>query len=149
LLVYLFTNPQTTPYLQGLSPSKKFNFPQRGFFEQFQIPEPGVKYVLFFDGNSNDLVGYAPSDLFTKELLVYLQTGKQGTIEKTLNNPSTDYMADMKKYFNSFSTNILRQKDAYAVAKEMIFSKYSETIVIFKDKLFIASLTNIVDLVSR
>jgi hypothetical protein len=147
LLVYLFTNPQTTPYLQGLSGSKKFSFPQKSFFEEFQIPVPGVKYVLFFD--KNNLVGYAPSDLFTKELLVYLETDNQGTIENILNDPSTDYMANMQKYFNSFSRNVLQQKDAYAVAKQMISKKYNETAVVFEDKLYIASLTNIVDLVSQ
>jgi len=147
LLVYLFTNSQTTPYLQGLSGSQKFSFPQEGFFKRFQIPVPGVKYVLFFD--KNNLVGYAPSDLFTKELLVYLETDNQSTIENILNDPSTDYMANMQKYFNSFSRNVLRQKDAYTVAKEMISNKYNETAVVFEDKLYIASLTNIVDLVSQ
>ncbi|MDJ0818483.1 MAG: hypothetical protein QNJ58_19905 [Desulfobacterales bacterium] len=149
LLLYLFTSPQTTPYLQGLSPSKKFGFPQKDFFDRFQIPVPGVKYVLFFDGKTKALVGYALSDLFTKELLVYLETGKQGVIENILNDPSMDYMVNMKKYFNSFSTNILRQKDAYTVAKEMISNKYNETAVVFENKLYIASLTNIVDLASR
>ena len=149
LLVYLFTNPQTTPYIDSLSGAEKFEFPQKAFFEQFQIPMPGVRYVLFFDGRTKDLVGYAPSDLFTKELLVYLETDNQRTIEKILNDPSTDYMANMQKYFNSFSRNVLREKDAYTVAKEMISNKFNETAVVFEDKLYIASLTNIVDLASR
>ena len=147
LLLYLFTNPQTTPYLQSLSDSQKFSFPQEGFLKRFQIPVPGVKYVLFFD--KNNLVGYAPSDLFTKELLVYVATENQSTIETILNDPSADYMANMQKYFNSFSRNVLLQKDAYSVAKEMITNKYNETAVIYEDKLYIASLTNIVNLVSQ
>jgi len=57
LLLYLFTNPQTTPYIGSLSGSKKFGFPQKAFFDHFQIPVPGVRYVLFFDGKTNDLVG--------------------------------------------------------------------------------------------
>jgi len=149
LLLYLFTNPQTTPYIGSLSGSKKFGFPQKAFFDHFQIPVPGVRYVLFFDGKTNDLVGYAPSDLFTKELLVYLETDNQSTIENILNDPSTDYLGNMQKYFNSFSRNVLRQKDAYIVAKEMISNKYNETAVIYEDKLYIANLTNIVNLVSQ
>lgn len=149
LLLYLFTNPNTTRFIQGLPPPEKFEFPSKEFFKKFRIPEPEVKYVLFFDGTNNQLIGYAPAILFAKELLVYLETGNQSTIENILNNPSMDFLEEFEKHFNSFSNNVLIQKDAYAVAKEMISKKYNETAVIYEDKLYIASLTYIVSLVSQ
>ena len=149
LLVYLFTNSQTTPYLKSLSESDLESFPQEGFFEGSPIPVTVVKYVLFFYRTSNDLIGYAPSDQFSKELLVYLKTKNKLTIENILNDPSTKFMANMQKYFKSFSRNVLREKDAYMVANEMISNKYNETAVSYKNKLYIASLAKLVDLVSR
>lgn len=149
LLLYILTNPQTIPYIDNLQPPDHFKFPTEEFLRRFQIPVPEIKYVLFFDDKSNLLLGYAHAGLFSKELLVYLKTGEQRTIENILNKIDVDFNMKMQKYFNSYNKNVLREKDAYMVAKEMIEKQYNETAVIYKDKLYIAKLTNIVDLVRQ
>lgn len=148
LLAYLFTNSETRSHIEDVISRSWWSFPDTAFINHYYFPEPDIKYVLIYDGASGDLIGYADGRLFAEELLLYEKTGKTDLVENVLNRKSLAFMANMKKYFKTFKSNVAEGKDAYRVAREMLERKINEMAVVYEGRLYLVSLSNIVKIVS-
>jgi hypothetical protein len=123
-------------------------FPSDAFIKGYGPVEPLVKYVIFFDGNRNQLLGFADASLFIKEMLLYNQMGMYHRIEEILNVPGMATGESLNRFFRSFRPDVLSAADAYAAAEAMIDKNISETIAEYQNHYWLINLAKIVELVS-
>lgn len=147
ILAYLFTNKNTRNKIGEVIMDWR-GFPDDQFINEFGPPRIDVKYVLFYDGESEKPVGYADANHFAYELWRYLAKGKRREVEDILNKPYSGYMADMKRYFESFRDHVAETKDALTAAEKMLAEELDELAVVHKDKVYLVRLSKIVKLVS-
>jgi hypothetical protein len=123
-------------------------FPSDAFIKDYGPVDPLVKYVIFFDGNQNQLLGFADASMFMKEMLLYNQMGMYNRIEEILNVPGKATRETLSRFFRSFRPDVLIAADAYAVAKVMIDRNINETIAEYGNHYWLINLAKIVELAS-
>ena len=123
-------------------------FPSDAFIRDYGPVEPLVKYVIFYSGDENELLGFAEASMFIKEMLLYNQMGMYPKIEEILNTPGMATRETLGIYFNSFKPDVLTADDAYAAAKGMIERNINESIAEYGDHFWLINLSRIVELVS-
>ncbi len=148
ILAYLYTNAKTGSYISNVMSNEWWSFPDSYFIDQFGIPDLKIKYALFYDGVSKKLIGYADANLLSKELLLFLKTGKKDLVENILNRRDSNFLLNMSKYFRSFKSDVTEKKDAYLTAKEMLDRKINELVVVYEEKVYLVNLSNIVKVVT-
>jgi hypothetical protein len=77
-----------------------------------------------------------------------LKTDKQSLVEDILNRKDSTFIPNMNKYFRSFKYDVAERKDAYLAAKEMLDRKINELAVVYKEKVYLVNLSNIVKIVT-
>jgi hypothetical protein len=150
LLAYLLANPDTKAYIGDnvIRAERWHSFPDSEFISRFKTIKPDLNYVLFYHGDSGNLIGFADARLFAEELMLYARNGQQEFIARILNRSYAGSIEDMEKYFHSFQAHVAEGKDAYVVAKEMLNKKINEMAVMYNGKHYLVSLANIVRIVS-
>ncbi len=123
-------------------------FPSGAFIRDYGPIEPLVKYVIFFNMNQNQLLGFADASMFIKEMLLYNQMGMYAQIEEILNVPDMATKETLSRFFKSFRSDVLTATDAYAAAEVMIDKNINETIAEYGDHYWLINLAKIVELVS-
>jgi len=123
-------------------------FPSGAFINGYGPIEPLVKYVIFYNRNQNQLLGFADASMFIKEMLLYNQMGMYAEIEEILNDPGTATKETLSRYFKSFRSDVLTTADAYTAAEVMIDKNINETIAKYDNNYYLINLAKIVQLVS-
>lgn len=123
-------------------------FPSNEFIRDYGPVEPLVKYVIFYDGDNEHLLGFADASVFIKEMLLYRQMEMYPRIMEILNTPGMADRDSLKRYFKSFKPDVISSPDAYSAAKNMINTKTNEAIVEYGSQYWLVRLASIVKLVS-
>lgn len=123
-------------------------FPSSAFIKGYGPIELLVKYVIFYNRNQNQLLGFADASMFIKEMLLYNQMDMYARIEDILNVPGMATRETLSSFFKSFRSDVLTATDAYAAAEIMIDKNINETIAEYGNHYWLINLAKIVELVS-
>ena len=144
ILAYLYNNSETKKRISEIISSNWRLFPDSEFLNRYGSPKPDVKYVLFYNGTTKTLLGYADATVFAKELLLYAKTNKANSIEALLNDGVERFSAQVQSCFSAYSSNVVDARDANAIAQEMLTKKINEVAAFYQNKLYIVQLSSII-----
>ncbi|MFX0201601.1 MAG: hypothetical protein ACFFCW_36255 [Candidatus Hodarchaeota archaeon] len=121
-------------------------FPDNEFIKQFGIAPDAVQYVLFYDRNPSNMIGYADAKDFVKELLLYRSLGQSQKIETLFNSPQDDARKALRQKFSSVKTHIVIERDISKIVNTMIEEDTSEIAVIDQQRRYLIKLERVIKL---
>lgn len=145
-LAYLFAAPETETALRPIvaqgAPAERF---QASFVDRMMLDWKGVDYVLFRDGQSRQVIAYAPARDFASELLQHERLGDTQRVEAVLNARQTDTAKALTELFPSMRSSVVTNTtDVGSVVKTMIEQRWSQCVVVGPAEQFIVALENVV-----
>lgn len=103
-------------------------FPNENFVHDFGLAPRSVKYVLFFDGSSTNLIGYAEAGRFVEELYAKQRLGLTEHVKSLLNDPvDADRLA--KEFLSFEKAVVVAQTDIAEIIQTMLKQDASEVVV--------------------
>lgn len=164
LLAYLMTDRATRDSIKDIlhKPGRQWEkFPRvENFFKEngrFLVENPQTKrgglirYVLFFDGSQDKVVGYADAISFARELLIYQELGMSNEIEDILSHTtgSATVSKVLANKFSSIRTNTTRESDVRKIVKNMIEKKKPEVAVFTERTSFLVKIEKVIQIATQ
>jgi hypothetical protein len=149
ILAYLLANEDNqNAIMTSLRPGWRAwkQFPDDTMLRSMGGIHPKVKYVLFYDGDKNRLLGFADASMFARELLLYQYQGLAESIGPILNEPGRASGEIMKNTFSSFHSAVFSADSAYEAARELIERKANSGVSVYQGKPWFISLSKVIKL---
>lgn len=121
-------------------------FPEGSDLSIDQLTNATTKYVLFYDRDKKNLIGFADATLFVREILLHKQNGNTAEIEKVFNMEGRATAESLKAQFASFNATVIQVATPYDAAKALIDGKKNEAVAIYQEKPWRVSLAKIVEI---
>ena len=145
-LAYLFAAPETETNLRQIVEEGALGpWFRAPFVDRMMLDWKGVDYVLFRDGQSRQVIAYAPARDFASELLQHERLGDTERVEAALNARQTDAAKALTELFPSMRSSVVTgTTDVGSVVKTMIDQRWSQCVVAGSAGHYIVALENVV-----
>jgi hypothetical protein len=147
ILAYLLANGGNQDQIMNTlreGPRAWSRFPDNGTLSSIGEIQSKVKFVLFYNGSKDSLLGFADAAMFTRELFLYQTRGLASDIESILNLRGGASAEIMQKTFSSFSPMVFKADNVYEAAKQLIEKKENDGITLYQEKPWFLSLAKVI-----
>jgi len=145
-LAFLFAAPETAADLRPIvAQGARGSWFRVPFVDRLLLGWKGVDYVLFRDGQSRQVIAYAPARDFASELLQHERLGHTERVEAALNARQADAATALTQLFPSIRSSVVTNTtDVRSVVRTMIDRRWPQCVVGGPSGQFIVALENVV-----
>lgn len=150
LLAYLLTAPHTQDVIRPIIEDGTWdNIPANELLNQLRLNGPRLKCALFFDRDTENLIGYADVLEFSSELIAYTDLGRKVDVENVLNNPHVNASDALTDFFQSVKPYVTTKPTIKEVVHAMLEQQTSEIAVMTDKGIDLVKLEKVVQLATR